>query len=156
MTPRVFTPVLNPRNAQAAPGSVFTPAIDAWSSPGALGALSLASMPKWAGYAVAGAALYAAYKKMVPLWAGLVGAGAAYWFLIRPGGSAGATVVTAGTVTLADGTQYQLTQASPGTLSADGQSITVAGTTYPVLSALQSVIGNGVDYVVDTPVASTG
>lgn len=156
MRTRAFTPVTNPtlNNPQAIAGSVFTPAINAWSSPGALGALPL---PSWAGYAVAAAALFAAYKKMVPMWAGLAGAGAAYWFLIRGNSAAGGTTVTSGSVSVTDGTQYQLTVDSPGTLSADGQSITIAGTTYPVLSAIQSVVGTGVNYYVDTPVvASTG
>ena len=111
-------------------------------------------MPSWAGYAVAAAALFAAYKKMVPMWAGLAGAGAAYWFLIRGNSAAGGTTVTSGSVSVTDGTQYQLTVDSPGTLSADGQSITIAGTTYPVLSAIQSVVGTGVNYYVDTPVVA--
>lgn len=153
MRTRAFTPVVNPtHNPQMTPGSVFTPAIAAWSSPGALGALP--TMPSWAGYAVAATALFAAYKKMVPMWAGLLGAGAAYWFLIRGTSAAGGTTVTSGSVSVTDGTQYQLTADSPGMLSADGQSITIAGTTYPVLSAIQSVVGTGVNYYVDTPVVA--
>lgn len=128
------------------PASVFTPAMNAWGSPSPLGALSLSSLPSWAGYAVAAAALFAAYKKMVPMWAGLGGAGAAYWFLIRGASAAGGSNITAGTVVVSDGTSYVLTDASPGILSADGSTLTIAGTVYPVTST-----GPGGFYYVDPP-----
>jgi hypothetical protein len=144
-----FAPV--PRNLQAMPGSDFTPAMAAWSSPGALGALSLSSLPSWVGYAIAGAALFAAYKKKVPLWAGLAGAGAAYWFLIRGASTSAGTSITSGSVSVTDGTQYQLTAASPGSLSADGSTITIGGTAYPVLSTVLSPDGTSTNYYVDTP-----
>lgn len=133
------------------PASVFTPAMNAWGSPSPLGALSLSSLPSWAGYAVAAAALFAAYKKMVPMWAGLGGAAAAYWFLIRGAGVAGSTI-TAGNVIVADGTSYALTAASPGTLSTDGSTLTLAGTVYPVLSTGPAGDGSSnLTYYVDTP-----
>lgn len=154
MRTRSFQPV--PKNLQATPGSVFAPAMAAWSgNPNQLGALSLSSLPPWAGYAVAAAALFAAYKKKVPLWAGLAGAGAAYWFLIR-GASANAagSAITAGNVIVADGTSYTLTSASPGTLSADGSTLTLAGTVYPVLSTGPAGDGtSNLTYYVDTPAA---
>lgn len=145
MRTRSFKPV--PRNLEATPGSVFTPAINAWSAP--LGALSLSSLPSWTGYAVAGAALFAAYKKKVPLWAGFAGAAAAYWFLIRR--TAGGTI-TAGNVIVSDGTNIVLTSASPGTLSADGSTLTIAGAVYPVLSTGPAGDGsNNLTYYVDPP-----
>ena len=144
----------NPILTNPTPESIFTPAMAAWSSQSPLGALSLATMPKWAGYAVAAAALFAAYKRKVPMWAGLAGAGAAYWFLIRAG-SAGGNSITAGTVNVSDGTSYALTAASPGILSADGSTLTIAGTVYPIISSVP--LGDGTtSYIVNTPVTATG
>lgn len=152
MRTSAFKPV--PRNLERTPGSVFSSAINAWGNSGQLGALSLPTMPKWAGYAVAAAMLLAAYKKKVPMWAGLAGAGAAYWFLIRSAGVAGSTI-TAGNVIVADGTSYALTAASPGTLSTDGSTLTLAGTVYPVLSTGPAGDGSSnLTYYVDTPAAS--
>lgn len=150
MRTRPFTPP--PRTLHATPGSVFAPAMAAWSgNPNRLGALSLSSLPSWAGYAVAAAALFAAYKKKVPMWAGLAGAGAAYWFLIR-GASMAGSQITAGNVSVADGTSIVLTSASPGTLSADGSTLTIAGTVYPVLSSGPAGDGtNNLTYYVNTP-----
>lgn len=145
MRTSAFKPV--PRNLERTPGSVFSSAINAWGNPaGQLGALSFPSMPKWAGYAVAAVALLAAYKRKVPMWAGLAGAGAAYWFLIRSASAAGGSNITAGTVVVSDGTSYVLTDASPGILSADGSTLTIAGTVYPVTST-----GPGGFYYVDPP-----
>lgn len=154
MRTRPFSPV--PQNLQATPGSVFAPAMAAYSgNPNQLGALSLSSLPSWAGYAVAAAALLAAYKKKVPMWAGLAGAGAAYWFLIR-GAATGGNNITAGNVIVSDGTSYVLTAASPGTLSADGSTLTLAGTVYPVLSTGPAGDGSSnLTYYVDTPAAVT-
>lgn len=152
MRTSAFKPV--PRNLERTPGSVFSSAINAWGNSGQLGALSLPTMPKWTGYAVAAAALLAAYKKKVPMWAGLAGAGAAYWFLIRGASAAGSTI-TAGNVIVADGTSYALTAASPGTLSTDGSTLTLAGTVYPVLSTGPAGDGSSnLTYYVDTPAAS--
>jgi hypothetical protein len=120
----------------------------AWSSPGALGALP--TTPK-VGYAVAALALFATYKKMVPVWAGLAAAGAAYWFLIRGAGMAGAQII-AGNVIVSDGTSYVLTAASPGVLSPDGATLTLAGSAYPVLSTGPASDGsNNLTYYVDPP-----
>lgn len=158
MRTRAFRPVVG--SPQMTPGSIFTPAMSAWGgspsplggAPG-MGALSLPAMPAWAGYAVAAAALFAAYKKKVPLWAGLAGAGAAYWFLIRAG-SAGGNTITAGNVIVSDGTSYVLTTASPGMLSTDGSTLTLAGSAYPVLSTGPAGDGtSNLTYYVDSPVA---
>lgn len=153
MRTQPFKPVN--RVSQMIPGSVFSPAMQAWGSPSPLGVLSLASLPSWAGYAVAAAALFAAYKKKVPMWAGLAGAGAAYWFLIRAG-SAGGNNITAGNVIVSDGTSYVLTSASPGTLSSDGSTLTLAGIVYPVLSTGPAGDGtNNLTYYVDPPGTAT-
>lgn len=149
MRTRSFKPV--PRNLEATPGSVFTPAINAWGGPSPLGALSFSSLPSWVGYAAAGLALFAAYKKKVPMWAGLAGAGAAYWFLVRKVSTSGSTI-TAGNVIVSDGTNIVLTSASPGTLSADGSTLTIAGAAYPVLSTGPAGDGsNNLTYYVDPP-----
>lgn len=156
MRTRSFRPVVNPiRNPQMTPGSVFTPAIAAWSAASPLGGLGALSLPSWAGYAVAAAALFAAYKRKVPMWAGLAGAGAAYWFLIRSG-SAGGNTVSAGNVIVSDGTSYVLTAASPASVSSDGSTLTLSGTVYPILSTGPAGDGtNNLTYYVDTPATAT-
>lgn len=138
--------------APASPVSEFTPAMSAWGNPAALGALSLSSLPSWSGYAIAGVALLAAYKRKIPMWAGLAGAGAAWWFLIRnASASASGQTLTSGNVSVSDGTNIVLTTASPGVLSTDGTTLTIAGSVYPVLSAVMSPVDGSYTYFVQTP-----
>jgi len=140
--------LVNPRMAEAKPGSVFTPAIAAWSNPGQLGALNL---PSWASYAAIGGMLALAAMKKIPWWAAVVGAGAAWWFLGAP--LSVLTTITTGTGIVANGTTLQFSENSPATLTtAHGtpQSLSVGGNNYPVLQT-QANPDNTITYYLDNP-----
>jgi hypothetical protein len=152
--PPAFVPrqLRTPAMAETRPGSVFTPAIAAWSSPGQLGALGL---PSWANIAAVALFLGLAAMRKIPWWAGLLGAGVAWWYL-TPAAVASLSL-TSGVGVVANGTTLQFSNASPATLTGSGTAatLTVGGTTYPVLQTQANPDGT-TTYYLDNPLPVAG
>lgn len=150
--PPAFKPrvLRNPAMAETKPGSVFTPAISAWSSPGALGDLDGLALPTWLPYALLGVLGLLAWRGKIPWWAGLAGAGAVWYFLLNTGSVS--AEITTGQGIVASGSTIHFSVNSPGTLTGSGTSatMTVGGTTYPVLQTEASSDGT-TTYYLDNP-----